>query len=201
MYKERITKDEINQLEVIGFDGVIHIIDNDNQVEEAVDHLSKQRRIGIDTETRPSFTKGVHYPVALLQVATLSECYLFRLNMLTKHREIMSLFTNKKLLKIGLSLHDDLRAIARINKSKPQSCVDIQKIVGDYGILDLGLQKIFAIIFDKKISKAQQLTNWENPELTLQQQIYAATDAWATLLIYEELIRQEKVEWEEEEEE
>ena len=194
MYKERITKEEINALEVIGFNGTIHLIDNDSQVEKAVECLLAQRHIGIDTETRPSFTKGVHYPVALLQVATITDCYLFRLNMLTKHREIMSIFTDRKLLKIGLSLHDDLRAIARINKSKPQSCVDIQKMVGDYGILELGLQKIFAIVFDKKISKAQQLTNWENPELTPQQQIYAATDAWATLLIYEELIRQEKIE-------
>ena len=194
MYKDKISKEEVNELEVIGFNGTIHLIDDDSQVEKAVQYLLEQRHIGIDTETRPSFTKGVHYPVALLQVATITECYLFRLNMLTKHREIMSLFTSRKLLKIGLSLHDDLRAIARINKSKPQSCVDIQKMVGDYGILELGLQKIFAIVFNKKISKSQQLTNWENPELTPQQQNYAATDAWATLLIYEELIRQEKIE-------
>ncbi len=192
MYKERITKDEINQLEVVGFTGRIHIIDRDEQIAPAIEYLSQQKHVGIDTETRPSFTKGIQYSVSLLQVATLSECYLFRLNMLTKHREVMSLFTNRKVLKVGLSLHDDLRAISRINKSQPHSCIDIQKIVGDYGILDLALQKIFAIVFDKKISKKQQLTNWENPTLTPQQQAYAATDAWATLLIYEELIRKEK---------
>lgn len=193
MYRDRITKEEVNALEVVGFDGRLHLVDDDSKVEAAMEFLLKQRIVGIDTETRPSFAKGVHYSVALLQVATLSDCFLFRLNMLTKHREVMRLFTNKNLLKIGLSLHDDLRAIARINKSKPQNCIDIQKIVNDYGILDLGLQKIFAILFDKKISKSQRLSNWENAVLTREQQIYAATDAWATLLIYEELIRSEKV--------
>ena len=46
------------------------------------------------------------------------------------------------------------------------------------------MQKIFAIIFGKKISKAQQLTNWENSHLTPEQARYASTDAWATLSIY-----------------
>ena len=60
-------------------------------------------------------------------------------------------------------------------------------MVGNYGILDLGLQKIFAICFGKKISKSQRLTNWETDRLTPEQARYAATDAWATLLIYNEL--------------
>ncbi len=54
--------------------------------------------------------------------------------------------------------------------------------------MDLGLQKMFAICFGKKISKAQQLTNWENSNLTPEQARYASTDAWATLLIYKDLI-------------
>ena len=49
------------------------------------------------------------------------------------------------------------------------------------------LQKIFAIIFAQRISKAQQLTNWENSHLTPEQIKYASTDAWATLKIYLEL--------------
>ena len=48
----------------------------------------------------------------------------------------------------------------------------------------MSLQKIYAIMFNKKISKSQRLTNWQAPNLTLQQQKYAAVDAWACMDIY-----------------
>ena len=79
----------------------------------------------------------------------------------------------------------------------PANCIDLQKIVTQYGILDLGLQKLFAICFGKKISKTQQLTNWENSHLTPEQARYASTDAWATLLIYEDLMAHEPLSQEE----
>ena len=51
----------------------------------------------------------------------------------------------------------------------------------------MSLQKIYAIIFQQKISKGQQLSNWEATQLTEAQQQYAAIDAWACLRIYNHL--------------
>jgi len=76
---------------------------------------------------------------------------------------------------------------------KPANFVDIQTIAQSYGILELSLQKIYAILFGKKISKSQRLSNWESPELTEQQQRYAATDAWASLQIYLQLMTEQKL--------
>ena len=163
------------------------IVDTHDKVIEAVAYLKDFTVLGVDTEARPSFKRGVHYPTALVQVATMERCYLFRLTHVGMPRELADIFANPNICKVGLAFKDDLNGLRRRRDFKPANCIDLQSIVCKYGIMDLGLQKIFAIIFGKKISKAQQLTNWENSHLTAEQAKYASTDAWATLSIYLEL--------------
>ncbi|MBR1631456.1 MAG: 3'-5' exonuclease domain-containing protein 2 [Paludibacteraceae bacterium] len=193
MYQRKITKEEIDQLDPILFSGEIVLIDKQEDVAPAVEELMQSEVIGIDTETRPSFKKGMQHTVALLQVATLSKCFLFRINKIGVMNEIAEIFSDKRVKKIGLALKDDLLGLMRLHRFQARNCIDVQDMVNEYGIVDLGLQKIFAIIFQRKISKSQRLTNWENEQLTEQQCAYAATDAWATLLIYEQLMRSEKL--------
>ena len=183
-FVHHISKELVNLMPIAQFDGETIIVDQPKQVEKAVKYLRSCRIIGIDTESRPSFTRGIHYPTALLQVASEQRCYLFRLNKIGMPVELAHLFSNKNICKVGLAFKDDLNGLRRLHDFKPQNCIDLQSLVAKYGILDLGLQKIFAIVFDKKLSKSQQLTNWEADTLTAEQAHYAATDAWATLLIY-----------------
>jgi ribonuclease D len=182
-----IDKNIIQTLPLSNFEGEVIIIDSPDKVQEAVDYLSKSTILGVDTEARPSFKRGVHYPTALVQVATLERCYLFRLTHVGMPQALAALFANPNICKVGLAFKDDLAGLRRRRDFKPANCVDLQSIVCKYGIMELGLQKIFAIIFGKKISKSQQLTNWENSHLTPEQARYASTDAWATLSIYLEL--------------
>ena len=153
-------------------------------VADATAYLRQHTVLGVDTEARPSFKRGVHYPTALVQIATLERCYLFRLTHVGLPVEIAEIFANPNICKVGLAFKDDITGLRRRRDFKPANCVDLQSIVCKYGIMELGLQKIFAIIFGKKISKSQQLTNWENSHLTPEQARYASTDAWATLSIY-----------------
>ena len=183
----KIDKETVNNLPLAAFDGETYVINTLEQVPEAMNYLNAQKMVGVDTETRPSFAKGQHFPVALVQIATEERCYLFQVNQIDMPKELADFFSNPKILKVGLAFKDDLTAMRRRRNFIPQNCLDVQRMVGQYGILDLGLQKIFAICFGKRISKAQQLTNWENVELTPEQARYASTDAWATLLIYKEL--------------
>lgn len=184
----RISKEAVQTMPLAQFEGDVIVIDQESQVDEAVGYLTRQTVLGVDTEARPSFTRGVHYPTALVQIATEERCYLFRLTHVGMPKGLAAVFANPNICKVGLAFRDDLNGLRRRRDFKPQNCVDLQSIVGKYGILDLGLQKIFAICFGKKISKAQQLTNWENSHLTAEQSRYASTDAWATLLIYNELM-------------
>lgn len=193
MFRSKITKEELNQYPVISFEGEIIVVDNVDRIAGAVEDLRQSRFLGVDTETRPSFTRGIRHKISLLQISSLERCYLFRLNKTGFTKELAGLLADEKIMKIGLALKDDFAGLNKLLKFKPANHVDIQAIAKDYGILELGLQKIFALIFERKISKAQQLTNWESAELTDQQQQYAATDAWATLLIYMQLQYEEKL--------
>ncbi len=184
----KMAKELIQTMPVDRFEGDVIVVDKTEQIPEAIDYLKQQQRLGIDTEARPSFTRGVHYPTALVQVATLDRCYLFRLTHVGMPQELADIFADNAICKVGLAFKDDINGLRRRRDFTPRNCIDIQSIARKYGILDLGLAKIYAICFGRKISKAQQLTNWENSHLTPEQQMYAATDAWATLRIYEELM-------------
>ena len=188
-YIHHYSKDLIQWLPLAAFGGEVIVVDTPAKVEEAVEYLSKQNAIGVDTESRPSFTRGVHYPTALLQIATEERCYLFRLTHVGMPQALADIFANPKITKVGLAFKDDIAGLRRRRDFKPANCIDLQTIVTKYGILDMGLQKIFAICFGRKISKAQQLTNWENSHLTPDQARYASTDAWATLLIYKDIMQ------------
>lgn len=183
-FAQHIDKTTIQSLPLASFEGDVIIVDTPDKIQEAVDYLGSFTVLGVDTEARPSFKRGVHYPTALVQVATEERCYLFRLTHVGMPRELAAIFANSDICKVGLAFKDDLNGLRRRRDFKPANCVDLQSLVCKYGIMELGLQKIFAIIFGKKISKSQQLTNWENSHLTPEQARYASTDAWATLSIY-----------------
>ncbi|MBR2167460.1 MAG: 3'-5' exonuclease domain-containing protein 2 [Paludibacteraceae bacterium] len=190
-FAHKIAKDLIQWLPVIRFDGEVYIIDKEEKIEEAIAYLRAQKILGVDTESRPSFKRGVHYPTALVQIATDERCYLFRLSHIGMPQELADIFADNAICKVGLAFKDDINGLRRLRNFKPANCVDLQSIAGRWGILDLGLQKMYAICFGRKISKSQQLTNWENAQLTPEQARYASTDAWATLRIYKELMATE----------
>lgn len=192
-FKPKITKEEINQLTLEEFGGKIVTVDDLKQLTSAIDFLKSHQTVGIDTETRPSFKRGTYYKVSLMQISTEDCCYLFRLNKIGFPPELLDFLSDSNVKKIGLSLHDDFQSLNKRHKIKPNNFIDIQSIAKEYGILELGLQKIYAIIFEKKISKAQRLTNWESDSLTVSQKKYAATDAWACLQIYNRLMMEQKI--------
>ena len=193
MFKTKITKEEVNTLPVVIFEGKITLVDDLSKVNSAIEELRQSNVVGLDTETKPSFTRGTHHKVSLVQISTLDHCFLFRRNLIDFPAALAEFLADDKIQKIGLSLRDDLIGLNKRHTFKPAGFIDIQTIAQHYGIMELSLQKVYAIIFGKKISKSQRLTNWENPELSDQQQRYAATDAWASLQIYLQLMMEKKL--------
>lgn len=183
----KIDKRSISNLPKVLFPGRIVVVTTENDADKAVDFLLAQPILGVDTETKPAFKKGINHKVALLQVATHDICFLFRLNYTGITASILKLLEDTTVPKIGLSLHDDIMSMHRRADFRPGNFIDLQKHVGEIGIEDLSLQKLYANFFGQKISKAQRLSNWEADILTQQQKNYAATDAWACIMLYEEL--------------
>lgn len=166
------------------YDGRTIVINNPKDADKAIKYLLSQPIVGFDTETRPSFKKGQSHKVCLMQIATNAECFLFRLNKTGFTESIRKFLECENVVKVGLSLNDDLRALHKLDNFTPGSFIDLQSFVKKYDISDNSLQKIYAILFDKRISKGQRLTNWEADTLTPPQQAYASLDAKACLDIY-----------------
>ena len=184
----------IRDLPQVSFPGRIEVITSKTEANKAVDFLFSQPLLGIDTETRPSFKKGKQNKVALLQISTKHVCFLFRLNIIGLMPSLIRLLEDETIKKVGLSLHDDIHSLTRLlvnssTKLKIGSFVDLQNLVKEIGIEDMSLQKLYANFFHQKISKRQQLSNWESEVLTEKQKNYAAIDAWACINIYEEFNR------------
>lgn len=166
------------------YEGGILVVDTPDKARMALRELTRAKIVGFDTETRPSFKKGILYKVALMQLATDDFCFLFRLNILGVTDALVSFLNNPDIIKVGLSVHDDFQVLSRSAQIEPQGFIELQDFVKKYCIADNSLQKIFAIVFGQYISKGQRLSNWEAPELTVFQQNYAAIDAWACLKLY-----------------
>ena len=180
---------KVGTLPRVVFEGRIHVIVTRTQAEKAVAYLLSQPILGVDTETRPSFSRGSFHHVALLQVSTYDTCFLFRLNIIGMTPAIVRLLEDTTVPKIGLSWHDDLNGLHKLGHFETGYFIDIQDHVREIGVEDLSLQKLYANFFGQQISKAQRLTNWERDVLTDKQKEYAATDAWACIQLYEELER------------
>ncbi len=185
----KFDKKLISSLPPVAFSGRIEVIISENEANKAVDYLLSQDLLGIDTETRPSFRRGEQHKVSLLQVCDDNICFLFRLNYIGMSGSIIRLLEDKTVKKIGLSLHDDMMMLHRRAAFDAGLFVDLQDLVGEIGIEDLSLQKLYANIFGKRIIKRQQLSNWENAVLTEKQKLYAATDAWTCIQLYKELVQ------------
>lgn len=184
----KVDKKEITDLPRVLFEGRIFTIQTEREADKAVDYLSSFELLGIDTETKPSFKKGRVNSVALLQVSTIDTCFLFRLNRIGMPSAVVDLLENQEVMKVGLSLKDDFASLRKRAAFEPKNVVELQDFVKKIGIEDMSLQKIYANLFREKISKGQRLTNWEADILTDGQKLYAATDAWACVRIYKELM-------------
>lgn len=189
MYPVTISSEEINELELQRYEGKVHIITQEDQVAEAMKKIAKEKVVGFDTETKPAFKKGEYNHVSLIQIATSSEVFLIRVNLTGLTNEIIAFLSNKKLLKIGVALRDDIKDLRKLREFTPGGFIELNKLVKEIGIESNGLRKLAAIILGFRISKSAQISNWESEKLSDKQLNYAATDAWVCIEMYRELER------------
>jgi ribonuclease D len=186
-YPESITPEELEKYRLSWFKGEIVLVDDIKSFHETFPRLLGSSVLGFDTETRPSFRKGRKNKVSLIQLANEKLACLIRINKIGIPPELAELLANPEVVKVGVAVHDDIRFLKSVKKFNPSRFVDLQKFVKDYGIQSSGLKKLSVIILGFRISKGQQVTNWEADQLTEAQQLYAATDAWVCHQIYKRL--------------
>ena len=179
----------VSELKRVEFFGKIMVVNTAEEAERVVDYLLSQPILGFDTETRPAFVRGRHYVCSLLQVATHTDCFLFRLNYIGLCPAVVRLLGDETVTKVGLAWNNDLLSLRELGKFKQGHFIDLQQMVRELGIEDQSLVKIYANLFGERISKTERLSNWERTELKMSQMVYAAIDAWACVRIYNEVRR------------
>ena len=169
---------------MVSFSGKIHVIANRKGLQSSLVDLQQESIIGFDTETRPSFRRGKVNSVALLQLATRNAVYLYRLNKMGLSEELVHILTTPEKIKVGVALHDDIRALQKLNNFTPEQFIELSALARGLGIVTCGLRNLAAIFLKVRISKTAKLSNWEQKELSKSQKSYAATDAWISREIY-----------------
>ncbi len=186
-YQENITSEEIAKRELSWFRGEIVVVDNLETYREVFPRLLGSDLLGFDTETRPTFKKGKRNSVSLIQLSTGNLACLFRINKIGIPDSLIRLLSDPSVIKAGVAVHDDIRFLKGVKRFYPEGFVDLQSFVKEYGIQSSGLKKLAAIVLGFRISKRQQVTDWEAEHLSEAQQVYAATDAWVCHQIYRKL--------------
>ena len=187
-FKSTITREEIVALPGAAYEGRVVVVESDDEIDQALAPLLGAKVVGFDTETRPAFRKGVSYPVSLLQLGVEDYVVLFRLNKIGLSEKLTSFLSNPDTIKVGVGIRDDISALQRLKKFNPQSFVDLQSVVADYGISDKSFAKLMAIIFGVHVSKRQRVSDWSVNKLSEAQIRYAATDAWGAAIMYNKLL-------------
>ncbi len=186
-FASSITVEEIEALEIATFPGEITVVPSAHCPEfvQAMEYLGAQDVIGFDTETKPCFVPKVpRNKMAILQLSGPDKAYIFRLQQVGVPPKLAALLGNAKILKIGAAVHDDIRGLQEYRKFIPKGFVDLQRLAPTYGIEEKSVRKMAAIILKKRVSKSQQLSNWESSHLSEAQLRYAAVDAWICREMY-----------------
>ncbi len=189
MFKQEVTKEEINELPLIRYEGEVVVVTTSEELSEALADLSRQPVVGFDTESRPSFRKGEYYPISLVQIAIPGLVYLIRVNKTGFTPGLKALFENTSIIKAGISILDDLRELQKFVNFRPGGVMDLNQVAQAAGVKNIGVRSLSAIMLGARISKSQQTSNWERDTLSKSQIYYAATDAWVCLQLYEKLER------------
>lgn len=178
------------ELPLYSYDGDVVVVDSMEIYNEVRYELFLEKIWGFDTETKPSFKKGTSNSksASLMQLSSRSKTYLFRLNKIGLPQELLDFLSSSEFIKIGVALRDDLKVIKKLHNFEPAGFIDLQNIIKEYEINELGLKKMAAIVLGIRISKSQQLSNWEADILNEKQIKYAATDSWISREIYIKLL-------------
>lgn len=175
------------ELKLFDYPGQIHLIQDAKEAREACSVLGREDLLGFDTETRPAFKKGESYLPALLQLANLEECFIFRLHETGLPSALLNILEDERITKVGVAIRDDLIGLKKHQHFKPGGFVELADLAKEQGHQKLGLRNLSAELLQLHVSKKLRTTNWERPHLTKAQLRYAAGDAYLGIRLYQSL--------------
>lgn len=193
MKKTAPTKPEIALMEP--FVGLalehVHVPKTTTEFASAAAAIGAAGIVGFDTESRPTFVVGdVSEGPHVVQFALHDKAYLFQV-----HREeglpfLLKLLHSDEVIKVGFGLKSDSGHIFKKLGIKFGGVVDLNVVFSMQGYRkEMGARAAVGLIFKQRFAKSKKITttDWSQRELTQQQMLYAANDAYAGLKVLEAL--------------
>lgn len=191
---ESLSSHYFGTLPVIQWNGPIKLLDNDVSMTHAVTEIIKpnEKYIGFDTETNTTHRQGEYNPTALIQLATSSTCYLFRICCLQNNNNnilniLLPILESKYIIKLGVGIHHDVRNLLKIQNFNydRNTYIGLNTITRDILHYNNGsLRNLCRIFLHKNLRKKKQKNNWSKNKLNHKEIVYAATDAYVGREIY-----------------
>lgn len=179
-----ISRDALNALPIRAYQGPVHLINNDDDLEQAVAQIRKEKLLGFDTETKPVFRRGVSHPPALLQLGGAEQAWIFQLRYLRKLSLLFTVLSDQRITKAGVALTDDLKKLKEVHSFSPAGFSELGDLAHKLGYTQTGLRTLAGLVLGFRISKREQRSNWARNQLSPSQITYAATDAWVSRELY-----------------
>ncbi len=192
--QNRLSRDYINSLPIIRFEGEVKVVNDVSAAGKIIKKLLREKLLGFDTESKPSFKAGVSHPISLIQISTLKTSYLFQVNGNGLIPLLEPLLSSQKVKKVGVGLSHDINKLKGFNDVTLNGLIDLSILAKEKGIIQTGARGLTARYLQKRLVKTAQTTNWARNELSEKQKNYAATDAWVCLKIYP-LLKKDKIDY------
>lgn len=183
-FSRAISRDDINALPIRRYEGEVRLVATREEMEHAAADFARERVVGFDTETRPSFRVGESHPPALAQVATARAVWLFQLQRMDFSAVLGPMISSQSTVKAGVGPGEDLRQLRKSFAFEPAAIVDLGALARRHQLEKSGVRALAAMFLGIRIPKGAKTTNWATQRLSPQQVAYAATDAWACREIY-----------------
>ena len=179
-----ISREELIELPIRRYEGSVHVVAGHADLQRAMQDILQESVVGFDTETRPAFRPGESYLPSLVQFATASAVYLLQVQQQDLSGPVREVLSSEKIIKVGVSVTDDMRNLKKLFQFDERSVVDLGKVAERNGLKQTGIRNLAGIFLGTRIPKGTKTTNWAARRLTPQQIAYAATDAWACRELY-----------------
>ncbi len=174
-----ISREELANLPIRRYEGEVCLVSTPRDLERAAADIREELVVGFDTETRPAFRKGEVYLPCLAQAATARAVYLFQLREPAVFEELAGVLAEPRIVKAGVAMADDLRALRLLFPFKEQTVLDLGIVARRCGYKQTGVRNLAGIFLGFRIPKGARTSNWAAAKLSAAQITYAATDAWA----------------------
>ena len=179
-----ISRAEMGALPIRRYEGPVHVVAGHPDLQQAMQDIVRERVVGFDTETRPAFSPGESYLPSLVQFATASAVYLLQAQQQDLFGAMREILSSEKIVKVGVSVTDDMRNLKKLFEFDERSVVDLGKVAKRHGLKQTGVRNLAGIFLGTRIPKGAKTTNWAARRLTPRQIAYAATDAWTCRELY-----------------